>query len=77
MHPQTDEFVLETVIHVFTYGLGTDRPRIVGKRPGEQTVETIVYDRCCRIGGKLTLDDLVETSEVGDWKMPDFKAAGA
>ena len=21
------------------------------------------------------LDDLAETSEVGDWKMPDFKAA--
>jgi hypothetical protein len=28
----------------------------------------------CRIGGKLTLDDLAETFEVGDWKMPDFKA---
>ena len=35
----------------------------------------MVYDKCCRVGGKLTLDDLVETSEVGDWKMPDFKAA--
>jgi hypothetical protein len=23
----------------------------------------------------LALDDLVDTSEVGDWKMPDFKAA--
>jgi hypothetical protein len=27
------------------------------------------------IGGSLTLDDLAETSEVGDWKMPDFEAA--
>ena len=50
-----------------------------------QTAETIarrllgivVYDKRCRIGGKLTLDDLAETSEVGDWKMPDFKLACA
>ena len=61
----------------------TGRPRIARKRPSKQTPETIgrrlldivVYDRCCRIGGTLTLDDLAETSEVGDWKMPDFKAA--
>ena len=31
--------------------------------------------QACRIGGTLTLDDLAETSEIGDWKMPDFKAA--
>ena len=30
-----------------------------------------------RIGGTLTLDDLAETSEIGDWKMPAFKAACA
>jgi hypothetical protein len=36
-----------------------------------------VYAKCCRIGGTLTLDDLAETSEIGDWKMPDFKAACA
>jgi hypothetical protein len=30
-----------------------------------------------RIGGTLTMDDLAETSEVGDWKMPEFKAACA
>ena len=29
----------------------------------------------CRIGATLTLDDLAETSEIGDWKMPDFRAA--
>jgi hypothetical protein len=55
------------------------------KHPRKQTPETIgrrlleivVYDKCCRIGGTLTLDDLAETSEVGDWKMPDFKQACA
>jgi hypothetical protein len=52
-------------------------------RPGKQTPETIgrrlleivVYDKRCRIGGTLTLDDLAETSEVGDWKMSQFNAA--
>jgi hypothetical protein len=61
----------------------TERPRTVRKHPSKQTPETIgrrlleivVYDKCCRIGGKLSLDDLAETSEVGEWKMPDFKAA--
>lgn len=38
-------------------------------------MEIVVYDKRCRIGGTLTLDDLAETSEIGDWKMPDFKAA--
>ena len=59
------------------------RPRIARKRPGKQTAQTmgrrllriVVYDRRCRIGGTLTLDDLAETSEIGDWKMPDFNAA--
>jgi hypothetical protein len=61
----------------------TGRPRIARKRPGEQTAEAIgrrllrivVYDKRCRIGATLTLCDLAETSEVGDWKMPDFKTA--
>jgi hypothetical protein len=39
-------------------------------------LEIVVYGRHCRIGGRLTLDDLAE-SEIGDWKMPDFKAACA
>jgi hypothetical protein len=46
-----------------------DRPRIARKRLGKQTPEVIgrrllaivVYDRRCRIGGTLTLDDLAET----------------
>jgi hypothetical protein len=62
----------------------TDRPGIAQKRPGKQTPETqgrrllaiVVYDKRCRIGGTVTLDDLAATG-VGDWKMPDFKAACA
>ena len=42
---------------------------------GQRPLEIVVYEKRCRIGGMLTLDDLAETSEVGDWKMPDFKAA--
>ena len=38
-------------------------------------MQIVVYSKCCRIGGRLTFDDLAETSEIGDWKMPDFKAA--
>jgi hypothetical protein len=60
-----------------------ERSPIARKRPGKQALETmgrrlleiIVYDKCCRIGATLTLDDLAETSEIGDWKMPDLKAA--
>ena len=33
-----------------------------------------MYDKGCRIGGKLSLDDLTET-EIGDWMMPQFRAA--
>ena len=61
----------------------TERTRISRKRAGKQTPEQIarrllkvvVYDKQCRIGGTLTLDDLAETSEVGDSKMPDFRMA--
>src|SRR6202162_2465206 len=42
---------------------------------GRRLLEVVVYGKCCRIGGTLTLDDLAETSEIGDWKMPDFKLA--
>jgi len=38
-------------------------------------LDIIVYGKTCRIGDKVILDDLAETSEVGDWKMPDFKMA--
>ena len=60
----------------------TERRRIARKRPGKRTAETmgrrllriVVYDKSCRIGETLTLNDLAETA-VGDWKMPDFKKA--
>ena len=41
---------------------------------GRRLLEIVVYGKGCRIGGTLTLDDLAETP-IGDWKMPDFKAA--
>jgi hypothetical protein len=59
--------------------------RIARKRPSKQTAEAIgrrllaivVYEKCCRIGGSLTLDNLAETSEVGNWMMPQFRTACA
>ncbi len=41
---------------------------------GRRLLEILVYDERCRIGGTLTLDYLTET-EIGDWKMPAFRAA--
>ena len=63
---------------------GIQRHRIARKHPSKQTPETlgrrlleiVVYDRCCRIGGTQSLDDLSET-EIGDWTMPNFRAACA
>ncbi len=60
-----------------------DRPRVARKRRikrtpqamGRRLLEIVVYAKGCRFGGTLSLDDLAETPEVGDWKMPDFKAA--
>jgi hypothetical protein len=34
----------------------------------------IVYEKCCRVGGTLSLDDLAETA-IGDWTMPNFRDA--
>ena len=58
---------------------------IARNRPGKQSAEAmgrrllriVVYDKRCRIGGTLRLDDLAATSEIGDWLMPDLKAACA
>jgi hypothetical protein len=76
--------------HRYAVGMGeniamqnTIRRLVSKKQPGKQTAEAIgrklldvvVYRKHCRIGNKLTLDDLAETSEVGDWKMPDFRMA--
>ena len=44
---------------------------------GRRLVDVVVYAMGCRIGDKVSLDDLAETSEMGDWKMPDFKIACA
>ena len=48
---------------------------LIGNAIGRKLLQVIVYRESCRIGGKLSVDDLVETSEIGDWKMPDFKMA--
>ena len=45
-------------------------PEVLGRR----LLETVVYTKHCRVGGKLTLDDL-EATEIGDWKMPEFRSA--
>jgi hypothetical protein len=58
--------------------------RATRKHRSEQTPETMgrrlleiaVYGKACRIGGTLILDDLSET-EIGDWTMPQFRAACA
>ena len=44
---------------------------------GRRLLDVVVYQKFCRIGGKLDFDDLAETTEIGDWKMPDFKSACA
>ena len=41
---------------------------------GRRLLEIVVYTKHCRVGGKLTLDDL-EVTEIGDWKMPEFRSA--
>jgi hypothetical protein len=38
-------------------------------------LDVIVYDKGCRIGDKLTLDDLIETTDIGDWKKSVFETA--
>jgi len=63
--------------------LKLERCAVSGRLSRERTVEdsgrrlldVIVYIKNSRVGAKLNLDDLVETTEVGDWKMPDFKIA--
>jgi hypothetical protein len=62
---------------------GVRHARTARERPVKQTAETIgrrlldiiVYHKACRVGARLSLDELVDSSEVGDWKMPDFRLA--
>ena len=59
--------------------LTSDRSRSSRKQPRRQTadalgrrlLEIIVYRQHCRIGAKLSLDEL-EATEVGDWSIPDL-----
>jgi hypothetical protein len=48
-------------------------------RPAEpiarKLLDVIVYDKGCRIGDKLTVDDLIQTTGIGDWKMSAFETA--
>jgi hypothetical protein len=56
--------------------IGREHPRKQTEAAiGRKLLDIVVYEKKCRIGGKLFLDDLVETTEIGDWKMPDFRAA--
>jgi hypothetical protein len=52
---------------------GRLRPRTAadGYGPGiiPGTAINIVHGKYCRIGGTLSLDDLAETSEIGDWQI--------
>ena len=43
---------------------------------GRRLLDIIVYEKGYRIGGTLCLDDL-DATDIGDWKMPDYKAACA
>jgi hypothetical protein len=62
-----------------------DRHRASSKRPRKETAEVvgrrlleiIVYVKHCRVGVKQDIGDLADTTEIGDWKMPDFKIACA
>jgi len=50
-------------------------PQATAEAIGRRLLDVIVYTKACRTGSRLSFDDLAEASEVGDWKMPDFKAA--
>lgn len=57
------------------YRSGRKQPRQqIVEALGRRLLEIIVYRQNCRIGAKLSLNDL-EATEVGDWTMPDFRAA--
>jgi hypothetical protein len=53
------------------------RPRPqAAKEFGRRLLDIIVYEKGYRIGGTLNLDDL-DATDIGDWKMSDYKAACA
>lgn len=67
-----------------TTQMASQSHRTPGKQPRKQTaqelgrrlLEIIVYEKGSRIGGRLGLDDL-DATDIGDWKMPDYRAACA
>ena len=62
-----------------------DRPRIARKRRikrtpqamGRRLLEIVVYDKACRIGGTLTLDDLAETPRSVTGRCPTSRPPAA
>ena len=49
-------------------------PKQTASEVGHRLLEIIVYGQNCRAGGHVSLDDL-DTNDVGDWKMSDYKTA--
>jgi hypothetical protein len=79
------------IMHRYVWAMGEhaaqltfDRSGATRKQPrkqtaaalGRQLLEIIVYRKNCRIGSHVSLDDL-DTTDIGDWKMSDYKAACA
>ena len=40
---------------------------------GRRLLEILVYEICCRPGDKVATEQVAD-SEIGDWKMPQYKA---
>jgi hypothetical protein len=53
----------------------TRREALAAEPIARKLLDVIVYDKGCRIGDRLTLDDLIETTDIGDWKMSAFETA--
>jgi hypothetical protein len=85
------ELLVSSLLRCYPHRMGEHRAQLASdrgssgeQRLGTQTAETLgrrlleilVYGHNCRIGGQVSPDDL-DATEVGDWKMPDFKAARA
>ena len=60
--------------HIEQQGLRRVRIAQTPETFGRRLLEIVVYDKCCRIGGSLRLDDLAD-SEIGDWTMPNYRTA--
>jgi hypothetical protein len=57
-------------------GSSRKQPRKQTGAMGLRLLEIIVYRQNCRIGDRVGLDEL-EATEIGDWSMPDFRAASS